>query len=306
MTPSPGIASSQINAWWKYLLCVILACILAGLFMLVLGVVISMLWPLPRDFAAQIQQPKNAPLFFLGIAITFGSLAGGVVFAARIIHKKVLRDLVGQWRWDFFALGAVIWLLALGALSLIDFLIAPQGFSVSVGHETGVVAAVAFGGILVQTFAEELIFRGYITQGLLQSLKRPLPTAVASGLLFGSLHYANGSVQAINATVFGFALALIAIRTGSIAFGWGLHLVNNYFGAVIVVSGNDVFRGSPGLFVQNTPQLTWWDLATATAALILVLWLVYRLSYFLAPPAAYARDLPIVDNASSGSGQILY
>jgi uncharacterized protein len=94
--------------------------------------------------------------------------------------------------------------------------------------------------------------------------------AVVSGLMFAALHIPNGAPQAVNALVLGIALSLIAIHTGSLAFGWGLHLVNNLFGAVIVVSGSDVFRGSPGVLIQTAPQLLWWDVIAACLATVLL------------------------------------
>jgi uncharacterized protein len=50
------------------------------------------------------------------------------------------------------------------------------------------------------------------------------------------------------------------------------------------VSGNDVFKGTPGIFTQVTPQLTWWDLILAVLALAVVLWLIFRQPYFAAEP----------------------
>jgi membrane protease YdiL (CAAX protease family) len=102
--------------------------------------------------------------------------------------------------------------------------------------------------------------------------------------LFGALHIANGVSQAINALAFGVVCAMIAIRTGGIAWTWGLHLANNYFGAVVVVSNNDVFRGSPGIFTQSTPQLIWSDLFLGVVALAGMLWLVLRRPYFASEP----------------------
>jgi hypothetical protein len=70
--------------------------------------------------------------------------------------------------------------------------------------------------------------------------------------------------------------AYIAIRTGGIAFTWGLHLINNLFGAVFVVSASDVFNGTPGLFTQSTPNLIWLDVASGIAILAIPLWFVMR------------------------------
>lgn len=278
-------ASRGKNAWWRYLLCVVLACLLSGLTLVAIVVVLMLAHLLPPDLATQVQHPEKVTPFFLGIAASFGFLTIGLMVAMAVVHRKRPADAIGQWRWSFFAWGFCVWLVVQTVLALIDFLIAPQGFALSAGPGTLSLAAVAFAGILIQTFSEEFIFRGYMTQGLLLLLKRPVPAAIVSGLLFGSLHIANGTPQALNATIFGIVCALVAIRTGGIALTFGLHLANNYFGAVVVVSGSDVFRGSPGLITQTTPQLLWWDLFLAVVVLVAVPWLIFRQRYFSAAPA---------------------
>jgi membrane protease YdiL (CAAX protease family) len=277
-------ASRGKNDWWRYPLCLVAASLLAILGLAISGIVLVVLRLLPSDFAAQMQQPKNIWPFFLGIAATFGAMTAGLMVAAVLIHRKRPADMMGRWRWGYFAWGLGIWMVVQAALAIIDALIAPHGFHLSAAGGTAGLAVSALVGIPLQTFAEEFIFRGYLTQGLLLAFKKPLPAAIASGLLFGSVHIANGGSQTINAVMFGIVCALIAIRTGGIALTWGLHLANNYFGAVFVVSGNDVFEGSPGIFTQNTPQLIWWDLFLAVAALLATLWLIFRRPYFAAEP----------------------
>lgn len=279
-------ASRGKNAWWRYLLCLVLACLLAGLIMVGGAVILMLAHLLPADLAAQIQRPQFVKPFFLGIAASFGAVMVSLALAAAVVHSKRPADLLGQWRWRHFALALGAWLLVQLALTLIDFLIAPKGFALTAGRGTLSLAEVALVGIVVQTFAEEYVFRGYLTQGLLLLFKKPLPAAVASGLLFGSLHISNGTPQALNAIVFGIVCSLIAIRTGGIALTYGLHLANNYFGAVVVVSGSDVFKGSPGIISQTTPGLVWWDLFLAVLVLLAALWLVLRQPYFSNPPAA--------------------
>jgi membrane protease YdiL (CAAX protease family) len=278
-------ASRGQNAWWRYLLCLVLACLLSALMLMAIVVVLMLAHLLPPDLATQVQHPEKVTPFFAGIAATFGFLTIGLMLAMAVVHRKRPADVIGQWRWELFAWGFGVWVIVQTVLSLIDFLIAPRGFVLSAGPGTLSLAAVAFAAIAIQTFAEEFIFRGYMTQGLLLLLKKPLPTAIVSGLLFGSLHIANGIPQALNATVFGIVCALIAIRAGGIALTFGLHLANNYFGAVVVVSGSDVFKGSPGFVTQTTPQLLWWDLFLAVMVLVTVPWMIFRRRYFSAVPA---------------------
>ena len=187
-------------------------------------------------------------------------------------------------------LGAGLWLFMDAIMSWADMTAAPSGFRWSAAPGTLLLAACAAPALAVQTFTEEVLFRGYVTQGLLLATRRTVPTALISGLLFGALHIPNGWPQAANAVLFGIILALIAMRVGGIAFTYGIHLANNLFGAVVLVSGGDAFKGSPGLFTQNTPQLMWWDALVGAAALAAVAVLVYRRSWnFRAASIAFFR-----------------
>ena len=271
------------NDWWRYLLSPVLACFLTGLGMVIPVTVLVLMHLLPPDESKLMYHQQSVSPFYLGIGASFGALAAGLAAAAAMIHRKRPADIIGLWSWRLFAKGACVWIGVQCVLVLIDFLIVPSGFSVSLSRATPVLAETAFAGILIQIFAEEFIFRGYVSQGLLLAFNRPWAAAIASGLLFGSRPIPNGGAQAINATIFGIVCAVIAIRTGGIALTCGLHLANNYFGAVVVVSGSDVFRGSPGLVSQTTPQLIWWDLFLAIAALLGMLWLVLRRPNFFQP-----------------------
>jgi uncharacterized protein len=265
------------TAWWRYLL----SCVLAFLIAIILGVVITFclqaLHKFPSNFAAEILQPSHPLLFFIGTGAIFGTLVVGLIIAMAVLQDKTFGDAVGLWNWKLFCCGIVIWTAVEILASLLDFLIAPHSFRITATSGTLDLALWALLGLSVQTFAEEFIFRGYLTQAFLLATKNPLAASLVSGLLFGAMHVPNGMPQAVAAGCFGIATSLIAIRTGGIAFTFGLHLTNNLFGAVVLVSADDVFLGSPGLISQNTPQLMWWDVGVTAVALVGTLWLTTRL-----------------------------
>lgn len=263
-------AQRGLNAGWRYGLAILLGCILTVALATAILLPLELAKVLPADWIVAAQDPRHPVSFFLFSGVCFGLLAVGLAIAARWIQKKRPGDLVGAWSWRLFWLGVGIWLIALVAAALVDFAIAPAGFRMTANAGTPGLLLVAFAGLAVQTFSEEYVFRGFVTQGLLLAFRRPLPAAILSGLIFGAVHLPNGAPQAASATVFGVVLALIAIRTGGIAFTFGLHFTNNLFGAVVLVSGGDAFRGSPGIFSQDTPHLMWWDMAVGSAALLLV------------------------------------
>jgi len=260
------LASRGKNAWWRYVAVVILACLIAGALTFAGSLALASAHLIDTHTIAALQHPTNAPVFFLGVGATFGVLLIGFAIAIALLQRKRMADITGPWRWRLFLTGFVIWLAVEVVGTFLDFLLAPHGFSLTVSHATLALALFAAAGLAVQTFTEEFIFRGFLTQGIFLLLKRPVLASVVSGVLFGTLHIPNGAPQAVSAGFFGIACSYIAIRTGGIALTYGIHLANNAFGAIVVISADDVFKGSPGIFTQNTPHLLWWDAAVSALA----------------------------------------
>ncbi len=264
------------NAAWRYVVGPCLGLALTVVFGFLVALALQLSHTMPPDLKQQLLHVTRPVTFYLATGVMFGVLLAGFAVALAVVHRKSPADIIGLWRWRGFGLGVGLWLAVLVIGSLTDLALAPKGFSITADGRTAGLAVAALVGLAVQTFAEEFVFRGYVTQGLLLATRRPGVTAVLSGLLFGALHIPNGAPQAVNAVVFGMVLALIAIRTGGLAFGYGVHLINNLYGAVVVVSAGDVFRGTPGLFTQSTSGLMWWDAALGGAALLVVGGLVLR------------------------------
>lgn len=277
MTDYLKLARRGRTDWWRYLLTPVSA-IFLWVGIIVCAFVPALLTHLvPPDFNKFAMDPGH-PAYFYGFAGgVFGVLVVAFALAARLIHGKRFMDIVGPWRWSQFAVGAGMWLLLCAVGAGVDYLVRPSGFHLTIGPQTLSLALVAAPMLAIQTFCEEFIFRGYATQGLALAFKRPIPAAVVSALLFAVLHIPNGGPEAANALVFGFITALIVMRTTNLAFTYGIHLTNNLFGAVVVVSSSDVLHGSPGIFTQTSSDLLWLDVTSGTVAFALVwLWVSRR------------------------------
>jgi membrane protease YdiL (CAAX protease family) len=262
---------------WRFWLVVLAAPILSIVSgAIVLGVGLVVTGNLKPDTLKALQDPRQTGPFFSLVAVTFGALLFWFWGAGRVVQGKRFGDIVGRWRWSLVAKGFGVWLLVVSLSVLADFLLRPQGFSLSPDLRAPGFALWVAPALAIQTFAEEFIFRGVITQGLVRAIRRPWLACLLSGLVFGAMHIPNGPVQAASATVLGVVLAFLAIETGGLALGWGLHLVNNLFAGVVVVSSGDVFNGAHGLFYQNTPGLEGFDLAFNVAAPLVVAWLLLR------------------------------
>jgi membrane protease YdiL (CAAX protease family) len=241
-----------------------------------LGLVLNLAHVLNPQTLGRLKDPRQTAPYFATVAVTFGLLLFGFWAASRLVQGKRFGDLVGRWRWRFMALGFGVWLGVLVFGALADVLLRPRGFSVSADAATPLFVLWATPALAIQTFAEEFVFRGVITQGLVRAFRRPWIACLVSGLLFGSAHIPNGPIQAANAAVFGVVLAALAIETGGLALGWGLHLANNLFGGIVIISTGDVFNGAHGLFRQDTPGLNGFDFVFGVAALLLAAWFLLR------------------------------
>jgi len=171
-------------------------------------------------------------------------MVGAVVLASRRKGTGSLgRDFGFRIRWSDLGLGVLAAVLVqLFALPALAFVLRPLLGQPEVSGPVqdlvdqskgpaflGLVASVAIGAPLV----EELFFRGL----LLRSLQRRVPDAAAvalSAAAFGLAHGAGLPLDAIvlvvlSLTVFGAALAVLAIRTGRLGPGIVAHAVFNLF-----------------------------------------------------------------------------
>jgi hypothetical protein len=80
--------------------------------------------------------------------------------------------------------------------------------------------------VVLAPISEELCFRGMLFAGLRERLPR-IAAALISGTIFGGLHGLTGLTAVPPLIVFGFLLALLYERTGSIVPGIILHALNN-------------------------------------------------------------------------------
>ncbi len=129
-----------------------------------------------------------------------------------------------------FRPSALQWMLA--AIGV--YLLCTYAYAILVGSPHQENIAKGFGVLPVQVLlivvaapiCEEVCFRGMLFGGLRQRLPR-LAAALISGLIFGALHATTGVSAVPPLVVFGFVLAFLYEKTGSILPGIALHMLNN-------------------------------------------------------------------------------
>ncbi len=197
------------------------------------------------------------PFAVLLLLFSFAGLLVGVALAVRLLHRRSVATLVGPLRVALrdFAFGAAV-VAVVGAVGLLLW----QGRAdLEPGVAPGLwlmLLPLALLGLLMQTGAEELVFRGYMQQQLAARFRSALIWMVLPSLAFGMLHYnpaqmgGNAGLIVVATAFFGLIAADLTARSGSLGLAWGLHFANNILALLVVSAGT----GMEGLALYRLPE----------------------------------------------------
>ncbi len=202
----------------------------------------------------------DGPILTLVILFSFFPMALGPVLAAWLLHRRGPRSLIGPLRpavRDFVTVVALV-----AVLMGLSFLLWPVGgddLRPNLEPERWLVLLpLALLGLLIQTGAEEILFRGYLLQQLAARFRSPLAWMVLPSVAFGLLHYDpitmgnNSWLIVVATTLFGLIAADLTARTGTLGAAWGLHLANNA-AALLVAAAAGPLDGL-ALWARTMPQ----------------------------------------------------
>jgi len=221
------------NAWWRY----VLGVSTIGFFWVVLGFV-------PYMFLIGAGLEPTPMLEFVAVNLSIFMMLAGLVVAVKWIHGRPLVSLVApdlRIDWRRMARGAAAWLVIGAVMALAEHLLFPDRYYLSYNAERFYPFLVAVLLLTpLQAAAEELVFRGYLMQGLGLLTRRPLAIAVASSVAFTLPHLMNPEVDqygvlimAANYFTIGMLLATATLRDGRLELAIGLHVINNVFLALM-------------------------------------------------------------------------
>jgi len=200
-----------------------------------------------EQFAAATAE-KAGPLvgnpYSLLTFLSLGLVGLAVVWAAAWIQGRSLFDFItlgGRFSWRRFwrMAGAFAALQAVAILAALSFL--AEDASVRPGaFADPVFLAACVAVIALQSFGEELFFRGFLFHAWGAVWPRPIPVAIATSAFFAVIHAGNPDValDPIPGLLSIFLFALFAqwlvARTGSLDAAWGLHFANNLVAFLVI------------------------------------------------------------------------
>lgn len=283
---APARAAPQL---WRLMLGLVLA---AGIFLalsqMIFGTLFSLMEPeTARAISAdgQIGQTASGMLIILFQLGLLGVSAGLVVI---MVHKRRPLSLIGPLPLALRQFVAVV--IGMALLTAAIWLLPPYDFGEPLvrNMELGrwlLLLPFALAGVLVQTGAEEVFFRGYIQQQLAARFRSPLVWMMVPAVLFGLGHYlpdsagSNAGTIAIWATVFGILMADLTARAGTLGPAMAVHFANN-ISAMVLTSVPDEMSGL-ALYVlpfgiADEAQMAVW--LPVDFGFMLVSWLVARVA----------------------------
>ncbi len=163
------------------------------------------------------------------------------------------------------------------------------------------VLSLSFMFFAVAAFLEEVIFRGYAFQTLIQWITF-LPATLVFSLLFAYAHFANPNVTALsllNVALAGAWLSIAYMKTRGLWLPFGLHLAWNFCQTSVYSfpTSGGAFEGQKlADLVQSGPEwITGGKFGPeggilATIALVVCTWYVLKSTYLNSPPGIVTLD----------------
>lgn len=223
----------------------------------------------------------------LTLLYSFLIMTLAVVVVTAQLHRRSPLTLLGPIPLMMRQFGAVVAVLI--ALGIAIAVLPPWGFDdpVSAGLPPLrwlLLLPLALLAVLIQTSAEEILFRGYLQQQLAARFRSPVIWMVVPALLFGVLHYrpdagANGGLIMLWAAGFALAAADLTARAGTLGPAIGLHFMSNASALLILsaegtLSGLALFR----LQIDMADPVALRPYLLIDATMILIGWLAARLA----------------------------
>jgi membrane protease YdiL (CAAX protease family) len=184
--------------------------------------------------------PSRAAAVAAQVVLGIFFIAISLVIAIRTSAPSRVRDALG--RLGFVSFKPITSLISIG-LGALAFYLSIALIVAFLGEPEQENIADAFGPLWIQflliaiaaPITEEVFFRGMIFGGLRTRIPM-FPSALLSGLIFGSLHFGTGPSAVLPLVIFGVVLAVVYEKTRSLWPPIMMHVFNNALALTIITS----------------------------------------------------------------------
>jgi len=238
------------NEWWRYFIAIIV--IFIGWQFIGIIPLFIVAFNHSNDLADLMAGSENAfadlgidaNLYLLAILLMFVMGLLALLFSVKTIHLRSITSLVTSrnsidWNRIFFV-GTGPFLISVIFLCL-DYVMAPEHFVYNFKPVPfAILVLVAFIFIPLQTSFEELLFRGYLMQGIGILFKNAAVPFLFTSIAFGLMHAFNPEIVKLGYIILiyyigtGFLFGIVTLMDEGSELSLGMHAANNIVAAVFV------------------------------------------------------------------------
>jgi len=216
-----------------------------------------------KDAFMSLGIDSNLYLFVMILTFLFGLVA--LLFSIKYIHLRDLKTLFTSrnnidWKRVFY--GFVLWFSISLVLMALDYFLNSDNYVWNFQPIPFLILVlISFIFMPFQTSFEELLFRGYIMQGLGVLFKNAAVSLIVTSVIFGLLHGFNPEFDKLGPMVMiyyigtGFLFGITTLMDDGTELSLGMHAANNIAAAVFVTMNWTVFQ-TDALFIDTSePQV---------------------------------------------------
>ena len=289
------------NDWWRYCLGTALTLFLfifgsaltVGLFVLYVQNDVNPATGLAdaEAIAAGASPFVGVPPLVLYIVynLAFPFFLQGICFSLKLFHNRELQSLITPYahiNWQRIGQGFGVFFLLKFLEILGGYILSPENFTWNF-HLSSFLAFLPLICLLtpLQTTTEELLFRGYLLQGIGHGFGK-WPAMILSSLLFALLHLSNPEVTtqdswqgvaSLAAYYFMVAvfLAWLTLKAHTLELALGVHAANNMATFLLLTSDNSVIP-SPSIFNVDVLEANFSLVFFSAVCLLVFAFIIFR------------------------------
>jgi membrane protease YdiL (CAAX protease family) len=287
------------NAWWKYVVTFIGAFIAANIIGSVPLLIVIFVYAIGnKNISIEEMQAMDFSsigisenLFFFLLLIPF---VIGLFFAylfIKYLHGRRFSETVNgtkRIRWRRIFTGFSVWLLLMLIYLAVCYIVDPDNFVLQFDVKTFIpLFFITILFIPIQTTFEELMFRGYLAQGIAAWTKNRWLVVIIPAILFGLMHIMNPEVSTYgigNALpqymLFGLLFGFISVWDDGIELTIGMHAANNIFACLFVTFEASALKTS-AVFKQQSVDMQMETIVLLVAGLLALLFFAKKYKWTL-------------------------
>ena len=227
---------------------------------------------------------KNVALFLMMLSMVV--VLFFAIFLIKALHKRSFAQTVNgtaKIRWKRVGAGAAFWALAAAVSLGIGLIFNSDAFELQFNLAKFIpLMIVSLIMIPLQTTGEELLFRGYLTQGMAGWTHNRLLSIMIPGILFALLHSFNPEIKEFGFwamipqyLMIGILYGLVAVLDDGIELAVGMHAANNVFISLFITQKHGVLQ-TDAVFYQTIVDVCKDNLETLVMCIIVVAFFAWK------------------------------